>query len=140
MLDFDFGLGEDLDLLRESVQAFAADRIAPRAEAIDRDNEFPRDLWPELGELGLLGLDREHGGVDRLREAAAGHLDQRGGMVHEGDRQFGAVDAAGRNAGAGRARCPRLAVLPGELPLQKARQTLVQPVTRSASTPGSNFA
>ena len=44
MLDFDFGLGEDLDLLRESVQAFAADRIAPRAEAIDRDNEFPRDL------------------------------------------------------------------------------------------------
>jgi isovaleryl-CoA dehydrogenase len=65
MLDFDFGLGEDLDLLRESVQAFAADRIAPRAEAIDRDNEFPRDLWPELGELGLLGItvDEEHGGA-----------------------------------------------------------------------------
>ena len=64
MLDFDFGLGEDLDLLRESVQAFAADRIAPRAEAIDRDNEFPRDLWPELGELGLLGItvDEEYGG------------------------------------------------------------------------------
>ncbi len=65
MLDFDFGLGEDLDLLRESVQAFAADRIAPRAEAIDRDNEFPRDLWPELGELGLLGItvDEEYGGA-----------------------------------------------------------------------------
>jgi isovaleryl-CoA dehydrogenase len=65
MLDFDFGLGEDLDLLRESVQSFAADRIAPRAEAIDRDNEFPRDLWPELGELGLLGItvDEEYGGA-----------------------------------------------------------------------------
>ena len=64
MLDFDFGLGEDLDLLRESVEAFATDRIAPRAEAIDRDNEFPRDLWPELGELGLLGItvDDEYGG------------------------------------------------------------------------------
>ena len=65
MLDFDFGLGEDLDLLRDSVQAFAADRIAPRAEAIDRDNEFPRDLWPELGELGLLGItvDEDYGGA-----------------------------------------------------------------------------
>ncbi len=65
MLDFDFGLGEDLDLLRESVQAFATDRIAPRAGAIDRDNEFPRDLWPELGELGLLGItvDEEYGGA-----------------------------------------------------------------------------
>ena len=64
MFDFDFGLGEDLDLLRESVAAFAADRIAPRAEAIDANNEFPRDLWPELGELGLLGITigPEHGG------------------------------------------------------------------------------
>ena len=56
MQDFDFGLGEDIDMLRESVRSFAADRIAPRAEEIDRDNKFPRDLWPELGELGLLGL------------------------------------------------------------------------------------
>jgi isovaleryl-CoA dehydrogenase len=65
MLDFDFGLGEDLDLLRESVEAFATDRIAPRAEAIDRNNEFPRDLWPELGDLGLLGItvDEQHGGT-----------------------------------------------------------------------------
>jgi len=64
MMDFDFGLGEDLDLLRETVQAFAADRIAPRAEEIDSSNEFPRDLWPELGELGLLGItvDEEFGG------------------------------------------------------------------------------
>ena len=56
MFDFDFGLGEDIGLLRETVQAFAADRIAPRADDIDARNEFPRDLWPELGELGLLGI------------------------------------------------------------------------------------
>ncbi|MFQ5549173.1 MAG: isovaleryl-CoA dehydrogenase [Woeseia sp.] len=65
MFDFDFGLGEEVDLLRESVQAFAADRIAPRAEKIDSTNEFPRDLWPELGELGLLGItvEEEFGGA-----------------------------------------------------------------------------
>ena len=64
MLDFDFGLGEDIDLLRESVHAFATDRIAPRATDIDEKNEFPRDLWPELGELGLLGITvaEEYGG------------------------------------------------------------------------------
>ena len=64
MLDFDFGLGEDIDLLRETVRAFAADRIAPRAHAIDEKNEFPRDLWPELGELGLHGItvEDEYGG------------------------------------------------------------------------------
>jgi isovaleryl-CoA dehydrogenase len=64
MFDFDFGLGEDLDLLRESVASFAADRIAPRAADIDAANEFPGDLWPELGELGLLGMtvEEEYGG------------------------------------------------------------------------------
>ena len=59
MFDFDFGLGEELDLLRETVAAFADDRIAPRAAEIDADNKFPRDLWPELGELGLLGVTVE---------------------------------------------------------------------------------
>ena len=59
MFDFDFGLGEDIDLLRESVQGFAADRIAPRAQEIDASNKFPRDLWPELGALGLLGITIE---------------------------------------------------------------------------------
>jgi len=59
MFDFDFGLGEDTDLLRESVQNFAADRIAPRAQEIDASNKFPRDLWPELGALGLLGITIE---------------------------------------------------------------------------------
>ena len=56
MNEFDFGLGEDLDMLRDSIAAFASERIAPRAEAIDANNEFPRDLWPELGELGLHGI------------------------------------------------------------------------------------
>jgi len=70
MFDFDFGLGEDIDLLRDTVRDFATDRIAPRAEAIDQDNEFPRDLWPELGDLGLLGItvDESFGG------AALGYL------------------------------------------------------------------
>ena len=64
MFDFDFGLGADIDLLRASVGAFAGDRIAPRASDIDSSNEFPRDLWPELGELGLLGItvEEEYGG------------------------------------------------------------------------------
>src|SRR6266852_506216 len=62
---FNFGLGEDLDRLRQSVAAFAHDRIAPRAEEIDRTNTFPRDLWPQLGELGLLGItvEEEFGGT-----------------------------------------------------------------------------
>jgi isovaleryl-CoA dehydrogenase len=59
MFDFDFGLGEDLDMLRDTVRGFAADNIAPRAAAIDETNEFPRDLWPQLGELGLHGITVE---------------------------------------------------------------------------------
>ena len=64
MFDFDFGLGEDVDMLRESVRGFANDRIAPRAADIDTSNKFPRELWPELGELGLLGItvEEEFGG------------------------------------------------------------------------------
>jgi len=54
--DFDFGLGEELDEVRTQVRRFARERIAPRAEQIDRSNEFPRDLWPELGDAGLLGI------------------------------------------------------------------------------------
>ena len=59
MFEFDFGLGEDLDLLRETVRGFARDHIAPRAAEIDQKNEFPRDLWQALGELGLLGITVE---------------------------------------------------------------------------------
>jgi isovaleryl-CoA dehydrogenase len=61
---FDFGLGEDVDLLRATVQDFSRDKIAPRAAEIDRDNVFPRDLWPQMGELGLHGItvEEEWGG------------------------------------------------------------------------------
>ncbi|HEU4484263.1 MAG TPA: isovaleryl-CoA dehydrogenase [Povalibacter sp.] len=64
MTEFDFGLGEDIDALRSTVAQFAQEQIAPRARSIDRDNEFPRDLWPQMGELGLLGLtvEEEFGG------------------------------------------------------------------------------
>jgi isovaleryl-CoA dehydrogenase len=55
-LDFDFGLGADIDEVRTHARRFARERIAPRAEEIDRSNEFPRDLWPELGAAGLLGV------------------------------------------------------------------------------------
>ena len=64
-IGLDFGLGETADLLRDQVEAFAADEIAPRAAAIDRDNEFPADLWPKLGAIGLLGVTagQEYGGA-----------------------------------------------------------------------------
>jgi isovaleryl-CoA dehydrogenase len=54
--DFDFGLGEVIDEVRVQARRFARERIAPRAEEIDRTNEFPRDLWPQLGDAGLLGI------------------------------------------------------------------------------------
>lgn len=61
----DFGLGDELDMLRTTVSGFSRDRIAPRADEIDRSNTFPRDLWPEMGSLGLLGItvEEEYGGA-----------------------------------------------------------------------------
>jgi isovaleryl-CoA dehydrogenase len=56
---FDFELGAEIDMLRENVRAFAAAEIAPRAEAIDREDAFPRDLWPRMGALGLHGITVE---------------------------------------------------------------------------------
>ena len=60
-----FGLGEEIDALRESVSRFAADRIAPIAAAVDRDNAFPMHLWKEFGDLGLLGItaSEDYGGA-----------------------------------------------------------------------------
>jgi isovaleryl-CoA dehydrogenase len=62
----DFGLGETIDMLRETVRAFAAREIAPRAAQIDRDNLFPADLWKKLGDLGLHGMtvSEEYGGTE----------------------------------------------------------------------------
>ena len=61
-MEFDFDLGESVQLLRQTVRDFAAELIAPRAAQIDASNVFPRDLWPELGSLGLLGIT-----VNRVR-------------------------------------------------------------------------
>jgi isovaleryl-CoA dehydrogenase len=61
----DFGLGSDVEMLRDTVRSFASDKIAPHADEIDRSNSFPRQLWPQLGELGLLGItvEEEIGGA-----------------------------------------------------------------------------
>ncbi len=56
-----FGLGEDIEALRESVRRFATDRIAPQAAEIDRSNNFPMPLWREMGDLGLLGITAPEG-------------------------------------------------------------------------------
>jgi isovaleryl-CoA dehydrogenase len=63
--DFDFALGENADMIRESAARFAADRIAPLAAEIDAKDWFPRELWPEMGELGLHGItvEEEFGGL-----------------------------------------------------------------------------
>ena len=62
--DFNFDLGDTADAIRETVRDFAQDAIAPRAEEIDRTNQFPRDLWPQMGALGLHGItvEEEYGG------------------------------------------------------------------------------
>ncbi|HLB06807.1 MAG TPA: isovaleryl-CoA dehydrogenase [Alphaproteobacteria bacterium] len=66
-----FDLGETAEMIRDTVENFAGREIAPRAAEIDRSNEFPRDLWPKMGALGLLGItvEEEYGG------AGLGYLD-----------------------------------------------------------------
>src|ERR1700723_3706523 len=66
----DFGLGSDIGMLRDTVRAFAQNKIAPHADEIDRSNKFPRELWPLLGELGLLGITVE----EELGGAGLGYL------------------------------------------------------------------
>jgi len=68
MLNFrslNFALGEDIDMLRETVQQFATDEIAPRAAEVDRTNQFPHDLWRKMGDVGLLGItvEESYGGT-----------------------------------------------------------------------------
>ena len=66
----DFELGDDIDMLRDTVRRFTDAEIAPRAASIDRDNNFPADLWRKMGDIGILGItaDEEFGG------AAMGYL------------------------------------------------------------------
>lgn len=65
MWDFDFGLGETLNMLRDSMCDFASAEIAPHAAEIDGSNEFPRWLWPKLGDIGALGItvEEQYGGT-----------------------------------------------------------------------------
>ncbi|MGO3889958.1 MAG: isovaleryl-CoA dehydrogenase [Paenalcaligenes sp.] len=61
-----FFLGDTIEMLQDTVRSFAAKEIAPRAADIDKDNEFPADLWQKMGDLGLLGItsSEEYGGTD----------------------------------------------------------------------------
>src|SRR5580658_2398870 len=61
----DFDLGDTADMLRDSVRSFVGDKVAPLADEIDKSNIFPRHLWPQMGELGLLGItvEEEFGGT-----------------------------------------------------------------------------
>ena len=63
----DDGLSEELNALREAVRAFAVKEIAPRASQIDREDQFPMDLWRKMGDMGLLGVTAspEYGGAGR---------------------------------------------------------------------------
>jgi len=87
--DFDFGLGEELDEVRAQVRRFARERIAPRAEHIDRSNEFPRDLWPELGDAlrtqVLLDADGVIGAALHRRIVANHHAFTAGNAPDAGD-------------------------------------------------------
>ncbi len=61
----DFDLGQDAEMIRDTVSGFAAKEIAPRAADIDRENEFPADLWRKMGDIGILGItvEEEYGGA-----------------------------------------------------------------------------
>jgi isovaleryl-CoA dehydrogenase len=65
-INLDYGLGSDIDMLRDTVRSFASEKIAPRAAEIDEKDSFPIDLWPAMGELGLHGITvkEEYGGAD----------------------------------------------------------------------------
>jgi len=83
---FDFDLGEAAEMLRESVASFAANKIAPLAFEIDQKNEFPRSLWKQMGDFGLLGITVE----DEYGGAGMGYLEHLV-AVEELSRASGAV-------------------------------------------------
>src|SRR5689334_21795103 len=74
---FNFDLGETAEAIRDTVRDFSSNEIAPRAAEIDRSNQFPRDLWPKIGALGLHGItvEEEYGG------AGLGYLEDWIGLV-----------------------------------------------------------
>lgn len=65
MISLNFALGDTVEMLREAVREFAEREIAPKAALIDKNNQFPMDLWPKLGQLGVLGItvEEEYGGT-----------------------------------------------------------------------------
>ena len=65
LTSLDFGLGETADMMRDSVRNFAESMIMPLASEPDKNNEFPMQLWPQMGELGVLGItvEEEYGGA-----------------------------------------------------------------------------
>ena len=94
-----FALGEEIEALRETTRRWAQDKLSPRAAEIDASNTFARDLWPELGALGLLG-HRSAQRVDRAGDALRG-LDREPGQHHRVEQQRAEPPAP---AGAGRLR------------------------------------
>ena len=82
----DFQLGEMADTIRETTRRFADDKIAPIAAEIDEKDEFPRHLWPQMGELGLHGItvEEEDGGLG-LGEGARDHVRRGGNAVARGE-------------------------------------------------------
>ncbi|MGO4581170.1 acyl-CoA dehydrogenase family protein, partial [Cupriavidus sp. 2TAF22] len=69
-----FRLGEDIDMLRESVRNWAQAELAPRAAEIDRTDQFPMDAWKKMGDLGVLGITvaEEYGGANTVAEEYGG--------------------------------------------------------------------
>ncbi len=108
----DFGLGSDLDMLRDTVRAFSQNKIAPLAAEIDRANTFPRELWPQLGELGLLGITVEEE-LGRLRPRLSRALRGDGGDF--------------------RGRPPRSACPTARIPISASTRSAATAVTSSAS-------
>ena len=93
-VDFDFQLGERADELRQAVRDFARRRIAPQADEIDRSNRFPRELWPEMGAMGLLGMTvpEQYGGLGfgyPEHGGAVGEISPAPGSIRPSDRESG---------------------------------------------------